>query len=435
MAAIITKDIRTHNAKQFVEAVSEQANTSIYLFIGKPDVWPVEGSPTTPIDTYRGQIDIWDNMIALKRVTNADTSTVIPKRDWSTSNVYSQYDDMINSGNLYNLPYVVLNSGYGVYKCLNNNFGQVSTVEPTGTGGSGNNLIYTNDGYIWKYMYTIDTANILKFTTNTFMPIVSNTQVVLNSSNTRGIYSVKILSAGTGYANGFVTINGDGSGATANIVVGGSGQIARVNVLTAGINYSVANIALTGGTGGVIEPIISPPMGHGSDANDELGGVYSMVNVRLEQRDTAFPASGGKFRQIGLVKDPYDFNTSNISTQSTLRAYRTFTMATISNQTEIVAGATVTGLTSGANATVVSYSGNAINYIQHRNSSANIVANFKDFSVGEALKINVSGIGTIGSKGNSSVVLNSGPVIYIDNRNVISRADDQVESLFVVLEF
>ena len=77
MAAIITKDTRIHNARQFVEAVSETANTAIYTFVGKPSAWANESAHNTPIDTYKAQVDIWDNMMALKRVRAGDVTSAI----------------------------------------------------------------------------------------------------------------------------------------------------------------------------------------------------------------------------------------------------------------------------------------------------------------------------------------------------------------------
>jgi hypothetical protein len=438
MSAIITKDMRLHNAKQFVEAVSEVANTKIYAFVGKPAEWAVEGSPDTPTDTYRAQVDIWDNMIALKKVTGGDISHVIPRNNWSSGNVYAQYSDAIPASNLFFSKFVVVNSNYDVYKCLNNsNAALSSTVEPTGTGLTGNNLVYTADGYTWKYMYTVDTGNVLKFATTTFIPVKEDSTVSANAANTKGIYAYRIVSANVGSGtlanNTSLTIVGDGSGAQANVYVT-SGNVTKIVVINPGSNYTVANITTSTGNA-VIEPIIAPAEGHGYNAIDELGGVYTMVNIRLEQTDTDIP-NNTKFRQVGLIKDPFTFGTTTIASASTLKNYGNLTIGSPTNTGLLLPGATITS-SNGANATVVSFDSfvNSLNYIQTRTTSSNIAANFKQIVNGDTISVGVNSIGTVTANATATIAQNSGEIMYIDNRNVISRASDQVESLYVVLEF
>jgi len=439
MAAIITKDMRLHNARQFVEAVSEPANTKLYVFVGKPEEWATESAPDTPIDTYRSQVDVWDNMIALKKVTDSDITHVIPRNSWTSGTVYSQYNDSITASNLFASNFVVMNSSYFVYKCLNNaNASLASTTEPTGTGLTGNNLVYTADGYTWKYMYTIDTGNVLKFSTPTFIPVLSDSTVTTNAANTKGIYAYNIVSAnvdnGSLADNTVITIVGDGSGATANIRVT-SGNIWKVNVLNPGSGYTVANITTDIGNA-VIEPIIAPVDGHGYDAIDEVGGVYSMINVRLEQTDTDIPANT-KFRQVGVIKDPYNYGTTTIATASTLRNYGNLLLTSADAESaSILPGVVLKDTTTGANAIVVNYAGSdVINYIRTRTASSNIQANFATIKDGDTIQISGTSLGTISANATATVAQNSGEILYVDNRNVISRSTDQVESLYIVLEF
>jgi len=447
MAAIITKDTRLHNARQFIEGVSESANTIIYMFVGKPTPWPNESAPDTPQDTYRSQIDIWDNMEALKRVNESDVTHAIPRNAWVAGNVYFQYNDGVSASNLFDSTFAVLNSEYNVYKCLSNGSGNITINEPTGTGATGNNLIFNTgigqDGYVWKYMYTISLADWAKFGTTSFIPVKNNSTVSTNAANARGVYAYDIVSANIGsslYANGTypVVIHGDGTGATASIVVN-NGNISNVIVQTFGSNYTVATIANNLGNATVF-PIVAPPDGHGYNAIDELGGVYTLVNVRFEQTDTLVPVTGFKFRQVGLIKDPFLWGTTQIplTGNALLKAYSNIEISgSITNGTALVSGATLTGQTSGANATIVSYSGtgSVFNFIQARNSSSNVQANYTKFQPGETVRIGALSIGTISSIGNATVQPRSGEVIYIDNRNVITRASDQVEDVFVVLEF
>lgn len=449
MAAIITKDTRVHNAKQFVEAVGETANTTIYTFIGKPSAWANETSPDTPSDTFKSQIDIWENMTALKKVSDGDISLVIPRNAWKTGNVYYQFNDSVASNTLFDAPMVVINSNYQVYKCLSNNFGGASTVEPQGTGFAANNIVkhdlISQDGYLWKYMYTITTPQWAKFGTTTFMPVSDDATVTLNAANARGIYAYKLTNTSTSLSTGnhYLRIDGDGAGANANITVS-SGVITALRVNDYGSGYSFANIKVTtAGTSlgsAVVDPICAPSEGHGNSSIEELGGVYAMINTRLEPTDAPeIPVSGFKFRQVGLLKDPYLYGTTTIpsapSTYTKLTAYSNVTIGSIQNTGSLLAGATIRNSTNTANATVVSYSGSVINYIKTRNSSSNVAANYTPFANGDVLYVDNAQIGTITAMGNATVRIRSGEIIYIDNRNVITRASDQVEDLHIVLEF
>jgi hypothetical protein len=107
----------------------------------------------------------------------------------------------------------------------------------------------------------------------------------------------------------------------------------------------------------------------------------------------------------------------------------------ITNSYKLISGAVLRGTTSGANATVVSYTGNVINYIQAETTSSNVEANFKPLIVNDSLFIDNIGLGSVKELGNAAVNPRSGEIIYIDNRNVITRATDQVEDVFVVIEF
>jgi hypothetical protein len=460
MAAIITKDTRLLNAKAFVESVSEAQNTVYYVFLGKPTTWPIEYAPPQAVDDYATQRDIWDNMEAMKLVTTNDVIHAIPRYNWTAGNVYAHYNDRIPSANLFDYRFHVINSQYNVYKCLSNGGGNVTINEPTGTGSATTGIIENRnagqDGYIWKYMYNIPVGTWVKFGTTSFIPVVNvNSSVSTLSANNTGIYAYNVLNANVGSNNpgtGFyyakiVGTGDDTANATVRIT---NGNVANVFVNIYGNSYTKSKItSLTAlGTGTsyglgnvVIEPILSPPGGHGSDTYDELGAIYAMVNVRFEQTDApTIPVENFKFRQIGVLKDPTLNGTEKVPTLTTantlLRAYSNVTIdGVITNSYKLISGATLKGITSGANATVVSYVGNVINYIQAETSSANVEANFKSFLDGENLYVDSIGVGQILELGNAAVNPRSGEIIYIDNRNVITRATDQVEDVFVVIEF
>ena len=69
------------------------------------------------------------------------------------------------------------NSHDQVFKCMYNNNGAISTTMPEITLGGElpeNPFIETDDGYYWKYMYTIPSGLKNKFFTDKYMPVIKD---------------------------------------------------------------------------------------------------------------------------------------------------------------------------------------------------------------------------------------------------------------------
>ena len=114
-------------------------------------------------------------------------------------------------------------------------------------------------------MYTIPVASVLKFFSNDYMPVFTNSAVQTNAVSGE-VDTVVINAAGSGYNNGTydnVGINGDGTGGRVSIVVDG-GKIISATVTSGGTGYTFGKIsvdAITGigtGTGGQVDVIIPP---------------------------------------------------------------------------------------------------------------------------------------------------------------------------------
>ena len=80
MAAIITSNFRTLNSKHFKEQIS---GSSVYVGIGKSDVWSLTTSdttdttPFTPNDRLDDLGEARANLIGLKKIASADIAHVI----------------------------------------------------------------------------------------------------------------------------------------------------------------------------------------------------------------------------------------------------------------------------------------------------------------------------------------------------------------------
>ena len=189
MSAIITDQIRILNAKNFVAGVSTDAK-SYYSFVGLPNPTDIQSdwdtSPPAPKDNFTEESDYWDTMIALKKINADDVRQVVPKRLWTSGTTYDMYRQNISRSNpakvsgatnLYSSNYFVVNEDYRVYECLQNGTdpdnpsGRPSLDQPLFTDLEPRNAGSSGDGYIWKYLYTIKPADIIKFESTDFVPV------------------------------------------------------------------------------------------------------------------------------------------------------------------------------------------------------------------------------------------------------------------------
>ena len=229
MSAIINNSFRKYNADNFIGSFS---NNNVYLSIGKNDPWAgasqgeyIETSPNDatvpiPIDTTTAYYKNHDDLIAIKKVSSADVSHVIKRVNWVTNTVYAEYDhfqdDMIDGVKLDSngqpdptgtlTDFFVMSATFKVYKCISNNGGSVSTVEPAGTGTT--TLEYA-DHYKWKFMYEVQQADVVKFVTTDWIPIKAPADSATNPDQAQvesnaidgAIEHINIVAGGTLYKN------------------------------------------------------------------------------------------------------------------------------------------------------------------------------------------------------------------------------------------
>lgn len=474
-----------------------------------------DSNPIVPFDNLEEKFEVYDDMTALKRVTNDDIIHVISRYNWS-SQIYDMYKPDYSSAklsgatqksSLYESKFYVMNSQYQVFKCLYNGQtptdvnGVVSIEEPVKTAGGPDIFIETTDPntgrrpsdskrpYIWRYMYTIPTSSVLKFVSTDFIPIITGGTTSVNGE----INVALITSAGTGYDNGtyYQEVKGDGTGAIVKLVVENN-QLSRIDVVSGGSGYKYGKVdissssvwysTLTGSnlsgqvsidannnaTNGAIDVIISPQGGHGSDPILELGGKRVMINTRLEYAEGSGDfVTDNDFRRIGLLVDPKLRGTSTFATSSTLSALNGIKIKTPGGNyqvdEEITQTYTVSGVTYVAKGTVVSWTPyvnsstgvidyGILKYIQspekHTDASGKVrpFVNNQQNVVGAssliaALPDNTAGVTTYyGMTFTDGIALAeiekySGEVIYVENRRPITRAQDQIEDIKLVVEF
>ncbi len=503
-----------------------EALTGVYRYA-------TEDVPPVPLDNQTEKYDIYDDIIAAKRITTDFARSVIRRFNWDTSAnpIFDMwkpdYSTTPGSGgqigkasatgstNIADAKYYLINSQYEVFKCLYNGEdltpgGAQATNEPktTPSGGSGtySNGIFTEDpsapgDYVWKYMYTIPTDDVLRFLSTDFMPIVlpSNASRVATEAIATGapnaINVVLIENAGSSLTNGtyYAPVVGDGTGAIVEITVAGQ-AITNVSMEAVGQDYTYASIPLqdglvsgdpswtgsavglytdagltTSATGavpanatGALEVILPPQGGHGANFEEELNAKRVMTNIRLTYAEGSgdFPVDND-FRRIGIIRDPFAAGGSTFATADTLSgvyavkvngATADFIPDETISQTA-AAGGTAFG-------TVVSWerdAGNAgpggagvLKYIQSPSlhtdagvvreieNSGNAITGAQSFGSGTVdASSNDSLVGVTFSSGLASPEIgnNTGEVIYVENRRLITHAADQIEDIKLVIEF
>ena len=261
MPALVTNNFRVHNAKQFREMLAEASlyggstastalSTNAYLFIGKASAWSGDYSDTSIPDpstatnpsadtTANTSFSHWRDMIAAKKVASSDISHVITRHNWTSGRVYQMFKDTETQTNLISTrtgqtvsnaggtatesatmyPIYVMNTNFGVYKCLYNaeteisgsNYPKPSTVEPTHTTTTAGAPAAESDGYIWKYMYTVSASEALKFVTSSYIPVkqIRDANAFGNTGTAGGLGSSGVKNDGSAQATiEFNTVDG-----------------------------------------------------------------------------------------------------------------------------------------------------------------------------------------------------------------------------------
>ena len=462
--------------------------------------YATEDAPPAPIDNQIEKAAVYDDIIAAKRITSTFARLVAPRYNWSlaTNPKFDMYrpnysptpggggaigvQTALGSSALSGSKYYVMNSNYEVFKCLYNGqtpantTGINATYEPktTPTAGQGtyaNGLFSegTANGYIWKYMYTLSTADVIAFLSSDFLPMGT----YAGPAAVDGAVHIAVIKDGGANlpANDelWVKVDGDGTGAIVKITTGGSGAISGVTMQAAGSGYTYGNVRIVNGNVysdagvttnlpidanaiGSIEVIMSPEGGHGADLAAEFFAKRVMTNIRLTYAEGSgdFPVDND-FRRIGIIQDPFNYGTTTVASASTLRGTAALKLTgsgdyTIDEEiTQTVSGGTAKGrvvswdATNGIlkyfqspdlhthNGKVLAFDHATNNVTGATSSTARPIDGNQDTALAD--------ISFTDGKANPEIAPNSGDIVYIENRRQITRAADQIEDIKLVIEF
>jgi len=461
--------------------------------------YATEDAPPAPIDNQIEKAAVYDDIIAAKRITSTFARLVAPRYNWSlsTNPKFDMYrpnysptpggggaigvQTALGSSALSGSKYYVMNSNYEVFKCLYNGqtpanpTGINATYEPktSPTAGQGTyaNGLFTESatGYIWKYMYTLSTADVIAFLSSDFLPMGT----YAGPAAVDGAVHIAVIKDGGANmpTNGtvYVPVDGDGSNAIVKITTTAGGAIGSVEMYAAGTGYTYGNVRLVNGNiytdtalsnaatiaanaSGAVEVIMSPEGGHGADLAAEFFAKRVMTNIRLTYAEGSgdFPVDND-FRRIGIIQDPYNYGTTTVASASTLRGTAAVKLTgsgdyTIDEEiTQTVSGGTAKGRvvswdsTNGIlkyfqspdlhthNGKVLAFDHASNNVTGATSSTARPIDGNQDTALAD--------ISFTDGKANPEIAPNSGDIVYIENRRQITRAADQIEDIKLVIEF
>lgn len=461
--------------------------------------YATEDAPPAPIDNQIEKAAVYDDIIAAKRITSTFARLVAPRYNWSlsTNPKFDMYrpnysptpggggaigvQTALGSSALSGSKYYVMNSNYEVFKCLYNGqtpanpTGINATYEPktSPTAGQGTyaNGLFTESatGYIWKYMYTLSTADVIAFLSSDFLPMGT----YAGPAAVDGAVHIAVIKDGGANmptsGTVYVPVDGDGTGAIVKITTSAGGAISSAEMYAAGTGYTYGNVRLVNGniytdTGvsnaatiaanatGAVEVIMSPEGGHGADLAAEFFAKRVMTNIRLTYAEGSgdFPVDND-FRRIGIIQDPYDYGTTTVASASTLRGTAALKLTgsgdyTIDEEiTQTVSGGTAKGRvvswdsTNGIlkyfqspdlhthNGKVLAFDHATNNVTGATSSTARPIDGNQDTALAD--------ISFTDGKANPEIAPNSGDIVYIENRRQITRAADQIEDIKLVIEF
>lgn len=513
MSAIITENLKIRNCTNFISDVVDNGN--YYTFIGLSNYNEYQSDWNTntpdPVDSLNYLDSYKNTILGVKKISSTDIIRVIPKIVWKTGTKYDMYrhdysrynlTPVTNYTSLVDSRYYVMNSEYRVYICINNgaapsnaNLGVASVNEPVHTSEVPE---VEDDGYIWKYLYTITPGDFIKFDSTDYISVPNywdndalNTEEIrrIKNSSVDGKIETILVETSTSYAVNTniltnVPIVGDGVGGEASVEFDDELKPIKVTVTSGGSGYTFGTLDLDSVVSPISEKsvfnvIIPPPGGHGSNIYKELNCNRALVYSRIENTisDPDF-IEGNQFARVGIIRDLKDYAGTGNFTNST--GSGVFALKLTTDASSEVEDSKIEQATTGAIGSLVSVvslgSSSVVKYTKPREwyvdtyTSGTITKTFDpyyvsrsglttaqtyqyaDFNTSEIVigsntyfidtdfngsQVGETFLGQLFTDGISTPDINikSGEIVYIDNRVSVTRQSQQREDIKIIIEF
>jgi len=460
MPAIITSKFRLDSTEAFIDSLQGDTNKH-YLGIGRAHAWtPEDTSPDTPFENDDTNATAWENMYAAKKVETIDSIYATVRNLWVSGHEggYAEYDDQ--DEDLESKQYFVISDNNNVFICLKS--GASPSVNPD-LGGVATSGVIDNtsgDGYIWKYLFTVPVDTASKFLTTSFIPVhhitseptlaagddsaLVNQWSVQDNAVDGGIHNIKIEDGGTGYTDvPDIEISGGDSSATATATLTDT-AITDITITNAGTGYTNAVVTVVGGggSGASLRAVLSPKGGFGFDPRNELRAHYVAINKVFNGDESGAIPSANDFRQISLIKNPTETDSSDVTTVATDTIYDvTHSLVIDGGADDFAVDDEIEGTSSGAKGIVVEYKldgENSSNSIATIYFNQNPSTGFDTFdSENDYVRLSSETV-----TGNVITAVNppdldkySGEILFLENRTPVSRGSDQIETIRLVIAF
>jgi hypothetical protein len=468
MVAIITDKIKQQLIASIFADIQDSAAARgrYYIGISRAEQWNDSDIASVPANSNREERLFRYSLQSVKAVEAY--SYVVPRKNWVSNTTYKAYDDNVDKiSDPQSYSYYVINQTNDVYVCVRqgvdaNGLPTPSIFEPTSRTIQ---VERKNDGYVWKYLYTISTADATNFLSANFMPVkyvdtaISTdpyySQFLVKeaaAARPKQILGFKVVNGGSGYTLSNVNTINSGNQivvrgtstrtAKAQLVRNSSNVITSVQLqdsgtsggandgLATGAGYNNATVVIpapTTGTTATAIPIFGPPRGLGFNPVIDLQATAIMFNIRPNDNVDGNFIVGNDYRQIGLIRSPLIADSAAAFTATSGRALKQLklpsaTSATFTNDA-IISADSASGYVDYFDATnkLVWY---------HQTEATGFVPFVQNKTLtGGSVSVNID------SARPAQVDPLSGEILYIDNRSVaIQRTAGQTEDIKIVIQ-
>jgi hypothetical protein len=307
-----------------------------------------------------------------------------------------------------------------------------ATATATVVAGGVNSLTVTNGGEGYSFALVSFSngggtgATATASLSSSDVPNPINIDVAANASVKNGsIEFVNVVSGGTGYSSSTtIAVEGDGSGLEVIPIIS-SGAITGVSVTNPGIGYTFATLTPTVGVGAILQPVIPPQGGHGSDIPKELLSHVVGITTYIDDVAEDFFLDNN-FRQFGLIKNIKKYGTTSIFSDNTGNgAY----VVTVPNGAPYAVDNIIT--TAAGGQFIVTYKDDTTLYllpiIDDKTITAGSIVLNETTPAGSLL--------TLSSVIAPEIDRNTGDIVYVQNVSPISRQKEQVEKIKLYFSF
>ena len=185
---VLTEKYKSQNAINFYENLNDDTYYVAASCINNPN--------GDVVNSVAAKNEFARRVIFGNKITRDDARFLFKKIPWENAKIYTQYDDVVD---LTNRDYYVSiltgevdEANYRIYKCINNNAGSPSVVSPSVVSFdelTDDGYFTTQDGYTWKYMFSVTPTEYTKYQTSNELPYREPTTPYTAND---GIYNIMI---------------------------------------------------------------------------------------------------------------------------------------------------------------------------------------------------------------------------------------------------